>query len=95
MNSLKDLIDVVSEKAGFTKTDTKKFYKAFVESIKEAANSADEVEIKLPEIGLISVKVREAYQAKNPANGEMVEVPRSRRATCRIYPAFNKALNED
>ncbi|HAM49403.1 MAG TPA: integration host factor subunit alpha [Nitrospiraceae bacterium] len=73
-----DLIEKVTEKAGFTRADAEKATNALVESIIEALKTGEN--ITLQGFGTFKVKDRPARKARNPRTGEEINVPASKSA---------------
>lgn len=67
-----DLIAVVSEKAGVSKKDAEKAVKAVFDSITEALEAKDKVQ--LVGFGTFEVKTREGRTGRNPKTGEAIEI---------------------
>ena len=88
-----DFFKVVSKKSEMTNADVRKVYNAIVETLIESANSEDETRTVVPQIGTLIVKIKDAYTAKNPKNGEEVEVAASRRARIKINSKLTEAFN--
>lgn len=94
MTTLKDLVSAVSKKSECPKKDVEKIYNALVDVVTEAANESDEINVALPGIGVLKVKVKAEHIARNPSNNTTVTVPASRRAYMKLYPRFIQKLNE-
>ena len=67
-----DLIAVVSEKAGVSKKDAEKAVKAVFDSITEALEAQDKVQ--LVGFGTFEVKTREGRTGRNPKTGEAIQI---------------------
>lgn len=67
-----DLIAVVSEKAVVSKKDAEKAVKAVFDSITEALESKDKVQ--LVGFGTFEVKTREGRTGRNPKTGEAIQI---------------------
>lgn len=67
-----DLIAVLANKQGLSKTESRQFVDLFFNSIADALSSGNRVEIR----GLCSFKVKEyhSYNGRNPKTGELVTV---------------------
>lgn len=83
-----ELIDAVSAKAGLTKADTDRAFKAFVEVITGAMAKGDSV--ALVGFGTFLVRERQARSGRNPRTGETISIESAK------IPAFKagKALKD-
>lgn len=83
-----ELIDAVSAKAGLTKADTDRAFKAFVEVITESMAKGDSV--ALVGFGTFLVRERQARSGRNPRTGETISIKSAK------IPAFKagKALKD-
>ncbi|MBF0566295.1 MAG: integration host factor subunit beta [Nitrospirae bacterium] len=69
-----ELIGIVMQKTpGLTKSQTEVIVEAFFQSIMDALNSGDKVEIR--GFGNFRVKSRNPRKARNPKTGGVVDVP--------------------
>ena len=68
-----EIINALSEKTGFTKTDCAKVLNATVEIFTEALKKGDKVQ--LIGFGTFSVKSRKAKTGTNPQTHEAIEIP--------------------
>lgn len=71
-----ELIEVLAQRADFTKKDAETAINSFTEVVKEALANGDSVEL----IGFGSFKVvdRAARQGRNPQTGETISIPASK-----------------
>jgi DNA-binding protein HU-beta len=67
------LIDVVAEKSGLTKTEAKKAIDAFINATTDALKSGDRV--ALVGFGSFSVSERGARTGRNPQTGKEIKIP--------------------
>lgn len=67
------LIDAIAEKAGLTKTDSKKALEAFVATVGESLNAGDKV--ALVGFGTFSVSERSERTGRNPQTGKTITIP--------------------
>jgi len=67
-----ELIDAVSAKAGLTKADTDRAFKAFVEVITESMAKGET--IALVGFGTFLVRERQARSGRNPRTGETISI---------------------
>ena len=83
-----ELIDAVSAKAGLTKADTDRAFKAFVEVITESMAKGET--IALVGFGTFLVRERQARSGRNPRTGETISIESAK------IPAFkaSKALKD-
>ncbi|MDX9988467.1 MULTISPECIES: HU family DNA-binding protein [Thiothrix] len=83
-----ELIDAVSAKAGLTKADTDRAFKAFVEVITESMAKGET--IALVGFGTFLVRERQARSGRNPRTGETISIESAK------IPAFKagKALKD-
>ena len=83
-----ELIDAVSAKAGLTKADTDRAYKALVEVITEELAKGETV--ALVGFGTFLVRDRQARSGRNPRTGETISIESAK------IPAFKagKALKD-
>lgn len=83
-----ELVSAVAEKAEMTKKDAEKALSAVLSSIEEALASGDKVQ--LVGFGTFEVRARAARTGRNPASGDVIQIPATK------VPAFKagKALKE-
>lgn len=83
-----ELIEELSDKTGFTKSDTQKFLNAYIESIQKALRQGNEVQ--LVGFGTFKVTSRKARTGRNPQTGKELKIP------AKNVPSFRpgKALKE-
>ena len=71
-----DLIEVVREKANITRVKAETVVDAIFDSMKEALEKGDRVEIR--GFGTFAMRHYEAYRGRNPRTGEVIDVPKKR-----------------
>jgi DNA-binding protein HU-beta len=83
-----ELIEELSEKTGFTKSDTKKFIDKYIEVISKSLKKGKDVQ--LVGFGTFKVTKRKARTGRNPQTGKVLKIPAKK------VPAFRagKALKE-
>ncbi len=83
-----ELIEELSEKTGFTKSDTKKFIDKYIEVISKSLKKGKDVQ--LVGFGTFKVTKRKARMGRNPQTGKVLKIPAKK------VPAFRagKALKE-
>lgn len=68
-----ELIEEVSDKTGFTKSDTQKFVNAYVDVISKTLRKGKEVQ--LIGFGTFRVTKRKARTGRNPQTGKELKIP--------------------
>lgn len=86
-----ELIAAMSEKSGLSKKDAGAALDAFTESIQDALQANDKVQ--LIGFGTFEVKERDARTGKNPRTGEPVEIAASKVPAFKAGKALKDALN--
>ena len=83
-----ELIEELSDKTGFTKSDTQKFLNAYIEAIQKALRKGNEVQ--LVGFGTFKVTKRKARTGRNPQTGKELKIP------AKTVPSFRpgKALKD-
>ena len=89
MNKM-ELISAIAEKAELSKKDAEKALTAVVESISEALQTGDKVQ--LIGFGSFEVKNREARIGRNPKTKEAIEIPASRAPVFKPSKALKDSL---
>ena len=84
-----DLINVIADKAGFSKKDSEKALSAVLDAVSDALVGGDKVQ--LVGFGAFEVKSRAARVGRNPKTSESIQIPASK------TPAFKpgKQLKDD
>lgn len=86
------LIDKVAERVdGLTRKQTEIVIETVFDSIKEALQKGDKIEIR--GFGNFRLKQRNARKARNPKTGESVEVPAKRVLHFKVGKELNDLLN--
>ena len=80
-----DLIEIVAERTGFTKTDVHVVCDTLLEVIKEVMATGQSIEIR--RFGTFKLKIRKPRMARNPRTGDSVQIEE------RVMPLF-KPSNE-
>ncbi len=93
MATKSDIIEKIATKKGCTKVAAAADYAIFVEAIAEALHAEDDV--ALQGVGTLSIKKRDARNARNPRTGEKVAVGDTRGVRFSVSPALKKSLNQD
>ena len=75
-----DLVEIVANKTGFTKTETAVIIESFLSTIKEVMMDGNTIEIR--RFGSFKLKSRKPRIARNPKTGKPVEVSE------RVVPVF-------
>lgn len=88
----KEFIDLISEKASFTKKDTEIALNAMLDSLTELLAKGDS--IVLPGFARLSVKKRAARKGRNPATGKVIDIPASNAVSFKIGQKLKDAINE-
>lgn len=83
-----ELIVTVADKCGLSKKDSEKVVVAVLDSIAEALQKGDKVQ--LVGFGTFEVKARAARKGHNPMTGEEIDIPASKAPTFKA----GKALKE-
>ena len=80
-----DLVEIVAERTGFTKTDVHVICDTLLEVIKEVMSDGANLEIR--RFGTFKLKMRKPRKARNPRTGDPVPIGK------RVVPVF-KPSNE-
>ncbi len=80
-----DLVELVAERTGFTKTDVHVICDTLLDVIKEVMSDGHNIEIR--RFGTFKLKIRRPRMARNPRTGEPVPIEE------RVIPVF-KPSNE-
>jgi DNA-binding protein HU-beta/integration host factor subunit beta len=91
----KDLVEKISDTTGLTQVDTKIVVESFLDSISQALQSGNNIEIR--GFGRFKIKTKRARTARNPRTNERIQVEagfkpvfESSRELCkRINDAYN------
>ncbi len=87
-----DLINVISDKTGFTKKDSEKAANAFLEAITEALKKGDKV--SLVGFGSFEVRQRKARKGVHPSDkSKTIEIPACKAPAFKAGKALKDAVN--
>ncbi|MEH6455124.1 MAG: HU family DNA-binding protein [Cocleimonas sp.] len=86
-----ELIDTAAEKAGLTKADTERAFKAIVETITGALKKGDQV--TMIGFGTFLVRERKARQGRNPRTGETIQIKAANNPAFKAGKALKDAVN--
>lgn len=86
------LITVMSEKAGLTKKDTELALKAFIESVEEALENGDKVQ--LIGFGTFETRQRAARTGRNPKTNEVINIAASTAPAFKAGKEFKERVNK-
>ncbi|MFP4458142.1 MAG: HU family DNA-binding protein [Candidatus Zixiibacteriota bacterium] len=75
-----DLVEIVAERTGFTKTETAVIIESFLNSVKDVMSDGNTIEIR--RFGSFKLKERKPRVARNPKTGKPVDVAK------RVVPVF-------
>lgn len=87
-----ELAAAVATKAEFSKKDAEKAVNAVIDSIAEALESGDKVQ--LVGFGTFEVRQREAREGKNPRTGEKITIPASKAPAFKAGKALKDSVNK-
>ena len=76
-----ELIEAVSTVTGQAKPDVERTWEAIVDRVSNALAGGDRVELR--GLGIFEAKETKARKGRNPATGEEMQIPASRRMTFR------------
>ena len=79
-----DLVADVAKTSGLTRPDAEVVVQTVLDSIVEALNSGEKVELR--GFGSFRHRQRSPRRGRNPKTGEVVQVPAKRIAYCQISP---------
>ena len=85
-----ELVAIMAEKSGLTKTQAESALNAFMEAVKENVKDAP---IPLVGFGKFEVKHRAARKQRNPQTGQMINVPASNRVSFSAGKDLKSAVN--
>lgn len=81
----------IAASTGVDKKSVGKVVDAFLAAMIDSLKTNDSV--RLVNFGTFQVRERAARQGKNPANGEKIEIPASKRVTFKAGKALKDAVN--
>ncbi len=91
MSNKNDLIGVVADKTGLTKTQAADAVDAVFDAITASLKAGDEV--RLVGFGTFAVSRREASVGRNPATGAEIQIPASNQAKFKPGKGLKDAIN--
>ena len=86
-----ELIEELSDKTGFTKSDTKKFIDKYVEVVSKTLKKGKDVQ--LVGFGTFKVTKRKARVGRNPQTGKELKIPAKKVPAFRAGKALKDAVN--
>jgi integration host factor subunit beta len=84
------LMDQVVDDTGQTRTDVERLYEATFLRMSRALEAGERIEVR--GFGIFEVKETKARTGRNPATGEMMEIPARRKATFRPSKELKQRL---
>ena len=86
-----DIVEIISEKTGFTAKDVKIVIEQFLDEIKDCMKENNHLEIR--GFGTFKVKNHKARKARNPKTNQEVYVPSKKKAFFKVSKELNTLLN--
>ena len=86
-----DLVAVVADRAGLSKTDSAKTVDAVFDSITDILKDGGDV--RLVGFGTFSVTARAASEGRNPRTGEKIQIPASKQPKFKAGKVLKEAVN--
>lgn len=86
-----ELIEELSDKTGFTKSDTQKFLNAYVEAVSKSLRKGKDVQ--LVGFGTFKVTKRKARTGRNPQTGKELKIPAKKVPSFRAGKALKDLVN--
>jgi len=86
-----ELIEELSDKTGFTKSDTKKFIDKYVEVVSKSLRKGRDVQ--LVGFGTFKVTKRKARIGRNPQTGAEIKIPAKKVPSFRAGKALKDTVN--
>jgi nucleoid DNA-binding protein len=86
-----DIVEIISEKTGFTAKDVKIVIEQFLDEIKDCMKENNHLEIR--GFGTFKVKNHKARKARNPKTNQEVHVPSKKKAFFKVSKELNTLLN--
>jgi Bacterial nucleoid DNA-binding protein len=87
-----ELIAKMAEKSGLTKKDSEVVLKAFIESVEEALESGEKVQ--LVGFGTFETRERAARVGRNPRTKEEIQIPASKVPVFKVGKEFKDRVNK-
>ena len=85
-----DIIELITEKTGFTAKDTRIVVEQFLEEVKKCLTEGSHLEIR--GFGTFKVKNHKARKARNPKTNKEVHVPSRKKAVFKVSRELNSLL---
>lgn len=85
------LIEELSEKTGFTKSDTQKFVNAYIDVVTKTLKKG--LEVQLVGFGTFKVAKRKGRNGRNPQTGKLLKIPAKKVPAFRPGKALKEAVN--
>ncbi len=86
-----ELISLIAEKSGLSKTDAEKVFEATFEVIAE--NMAQQKKVMVQGFGGFSTKERKARKGRNPSTGEEIVIPEATVAIFKPATQLKETIN--
>jgi len=87
-----ELIAKMAEKSGLTKKDNEAVLKAFIESVEEALEGGEKVQ--LVGFGTFETRERAARVGRNPRTKEEIQIPASKVLVFKVGKEFKDIVNK-
>jgi len=87
-----ELIAKMAEKSGLTKKDNETVLKAFIESVEEALEGGEKVQ--LVGFGTFETRERAARVGRNPRTKEEIQIPASKVPVFKVGKEFKDIVNK-
>ena len=84
------LLDQVVDDTGQTRTEVERLYEAIFERMSKALEAGERFEVR--GFGIFEVKETKARTGRNPATGQIMEIPARRKATFRPSKELKQRL---
>jgi len=85
-----DVVELITEKTGFTAKDVKIIVEQFLEEVKNCL--AEDKHLEIRGFGTFKVKNHQARKARNPKTNKEVFVPAKKKAVFKVSRELNKLL---
>jgi DNA-binding protein HU-beta len=86
-----ELVSVVADKAGLTKTDADRAVKALLDAVSDCLKSGDK--LSLVGFGTFSVSQRAARKGKNPQTGAKIDIPAAKTPRFKAGKSLRDSVN--
>ena len=86
-----DLVAVVADKTGFSKSDSVNAVDSVFDAITDALRGGDDV--RLVGFGTFTVSTRRASEGRNPRTGERISIPASKQPKFKAGKGLKDAVN--